>query len=599
MAEKKTWKKKIGIGILVWILLNVGAIAVFLFFSFYGSEKKLHILEKQIMETAGQNKKITGSYDESLAVVCDNGTFVGKEQNGVRSYRGIPYAESPTGSLRWKPPVDAGKNAGVYEAYYYGKSNIQTPAASERSSLYIQGEDCLTLNVWTSGTDSTENAAPKPVMVFIHGGAYGWGGTADPIYDGQNFVEAHNDIVLVTINYRIGLMGFVDFSEVPGGEEFRYSGNLGLLDQISALRWVNRNIAAFGGDPSCVTIFGESAGAGSVSFLPLIDEAKGLFQRVIAQSGSVAFSFSREEGQSLTEKLLEETGAKTMDDLMALTEAELMKVNKKLNDYNNFPERDGIVLPDDLFAEYASGKAADIDMMTGTNADEARYWIDEVGGIAPYVLAAPLMYGSTLERIDEEDRPYADAFIELQGGDDTWSETEFFNEMFFRAPAIKQAELHAESGGKHYMYYWTKPSDIEYYGACHAVELAYVFNNTEDTIYIGKPADKALASVVQEMWVNFAKTGDSSTSEYKWERYDETDRKTMILGDEIHMEEDPMSQQRTLTEPLLKYRFNGYFNVFEYSVMYLRKRVRRAALVLLGVNAVVLVVRWILKRRKG
>jgi len=117
--------------------------------------------------------------------------------------------------------------------------------------------------------------------------------------------------------------------------------------------------------------------------------------------------------------------------------------------------------------------------------------------------------------------------------------------------------------------------------------------------YIGKPADKGLASVVQEMWVNFAKTGDPSTSEYKWERYDETDRKTMILGDKIHMEEDPMPQQRTLTEPLLKYRFNGYFSVVDYSIMYLRRRVRRAAPVLLGVNAVVLIVRWFLKRRKG
>lgn len=594
--KRRTIKRNIAIGIAIILLLDILIIAGYAYVQLRKFDIELDELEEQMMKIAGQNKEIEGSYDNALAVTCDNGTFVGKEQNGVLSFRGIPYAKSPTGSLRWKPPVDAEKDDGVYEAYYYGKSNIQTAVDSERSSLYLQGEDCLTLNVWTAGKDEA-GEEPKPVMVFIHGGAYGWGGTSDPLYDGQNFIEAHDDVVLVTINYRIGLMGFVDFSQVPGGEEYKESGNLGLLDQISALRWVNRNIEAFGGDPSCVTIFGESAGASSVSFLPLIDEAKGLFQRVIAQSGSVAFSFSKEEGQSLTEKLMSETKAKTMDDLLALTEEELMKVNEELNDYNNFPERDGVILPEDLYAEYASGKASDIDMLTGTNADEARYWIDEVGGEVVYYLAAPLMYGSTRERIDEENQVYADAFIALQSDEDVWNYTEFFNDMFFRAPAIKQAELHAESGGKHYMYYWTKPSDIEDHGACHAVELAYVFNNTEDTIFTGTPADKELAAVVQRMWVNFAKTGDPSTAEYKWERYDKAERKTMILGDDIHMEEDPLPQQRTLTEPLLKYRFNGYFNVADYTLMYLRRRVIRAILILAGINILGLGIRFILRRK--
>ena len=298
------------------------------------------------MERYGENRPLADTdHPEGPAVTCSNGTFIGKEKNEVCSFKGIPYALPPVGKLRWKPPVPAEKDGGTYEAFYFGKSGIQTDAETERASLYVQGEDCLTLNVWTSDKTETEG---KPVMVFIPGGAYGWGGSADPLYDGQKFIEAYPDVVLVTVNYRIGLMGFIDFSAVKGGEEYSHSGNLGLLDQICALQWVRDNIRGFGGDPKNVTLFGESAGGGSVSLLPLIDEAKGLFRRVIAQSGSIALTFSREECQSLTAKLMEETKAKTMEDLLALTEEELMELNKELNDYNNFPERDGVTVPEDI-----------------------------------------------------------------------------------------------------------------------------------------------------------------------------------------------------------------------------------------------------------
>ena len=572
------------------------------------------------MKIQGINRETTGeSYDRKLAVTCDNGTFVGQEQDGVRAYKGIPYAKPPVGGLRWKPPVDAGLGEGVYEAYYFGKSGIQTEAGTERASLYLQGEDCLTLNIWTQCRENAdengvteqngENAGEKnigekkAVMVFLHGGAYGWGGTSDPLYDGHNFVLAHGDIVLVTVNYRIGLMGFMDFSEVEGGREFEKSGNLGLLDQISALRWVQRNIARFGGDPENVTIFGESAGASSVSLLPLIDEAKGLFKRVIAQSGSLAFTFSREESRTLTQMLLEKSGASCMDDLMALSEEELMKLNRKLNDYNNFPERDGIVLPEDLYAAYASGKASWADMLSGTNADEARYWIGEVGGYPIYRLAGRLLCGSMLERIEEEDRRYAEAFLSLIKGETIWKQTEFMNDLLFRGPAVCQAQLHTEGGGRDYMYYWTKESAIPYYGACHAVELAYVFNNTEDTIFTGERADEKLAKTVQEMWVNFANTGDPSTEEYTWEPYEAGERRTMILGDETGMVSDPLSLQRQLVEPLLRYCFNGYYQAVDYALIYLRDRAIRTGLVLLGGTAAVFggfrLGKWMKKRKKN
>ena len=603
--------KKIRKWLLLLVLLNVIFISGFLYARFRKTDRLLKEERSQMLELAGENVQITGGgYDPGLAVTCDNGTFVGLEKNKVCSWKGIPYAEPPVGSYRWMPPVDAGPDAGIYEAYYFGKSGIQTETASERASLYPRGEDCLTLNIWSSTDGAADDAdhvahaydaddsSTKAVMVFFPGGAYGWGGTADPLYDGQNFVEAHRDIVLVTVNYRIGLMGFIDFSEVEGGEEYEKSGNLGLLDQISALRWIRRNIKAFGGDPENVTIFGESAGGSSVSFLPLIDDARGLFRRVIAQSGSIAFSYSRRECQDLTRMLLKEAKASSMEDLLALSEEDLIKINEKLNDHNNFPERDGIVLPGDVYAAYEAGEASDVDMLTGTNADEAQYWIGEVGGYAVYRLAGRLLYGGIREQLDEEDRRLADAFLALQPAEDIWAKTEFINDLLFRVPAIRQAQSHAGNGGRHYMYYWTKESDLAHYGACHAVELAYVFNNTEDTIYTGKPADTALARTVQEMWVNFARTGDPSTAEIQWPVYEADTRQTMVLGDECGPVSDPLAQQRVLVEPLLTYRFNGNYMIVDYSLIYLRNRFTQNLLLLVGINAIIFLIVFILKKKK-
>lgn len=575
MGEKQKRKKRRGRRILLWILaaaiLVTAAAALNLVIQKQKADREMDRMQEEIMAGYGENhRRDDEAYDHALAVSCRNGTFIGQENEQVRSYKGIPYARPPVGDLRWKRPVAAAEDQGVYEAFYYGKSGIQTKAETERASLYPQGEDCLTLNIWTSDAVST---AAKPVMVFFPGGGYGWGGTADPLYDGQQFVQKWPDVVLVTVNYRIGLMGFMDFSEVEGGEAFAESGNLGLLDQVCALEWIRDNIAGFGGDPDQVTIFGESAGGSSVSLLPLMEGTDGLFRRIIAQSGTVQFTYSREESRTLTQKLLKETGAVSMDDLMALSEEELMKVNESLNDYNNFPERDGIILPEDPYEAYRSGKASGVDMLIGSNADEARYWIGEVGGYGIYKLAGSLLFKSTRERIYPQDRHYVNDFMRLQTDARIWNRTEFLNELLFRVPAIVQAEAHAGSGGNTYMYYWTKESAIPHYGACHAVELSYLFNNLDDTIFTGEKADASLAEEVQEMWVNFAKSGDPSTAEHPWERYDTQKRNTMFLGDEIHPAEDPMPEQRELIRPLLNYWINGYYGVYDYAVKYMRKEI--------------------------
>ena len=465
----------------------------------------------------------------------------------------------PTGEYRWKPVPVAPEDDGVYEAYHFGKSPIQTEAESERASYYEQGEECLHLNIWNNQKNTDTK---KPVMVFIHGGSYGWGGTSDPIYDGQNFAMAHDDVILVTIGYRTGIMGFIDLSSFPDGDEYKESGNLGLLDQVTALRWIQKNISAFGGDPNNVTLFGESAGAGSATLLPLIEGTQGLFHRYIAQSGSVSLTYSREECQKLTQKLKKATGATSVAELQALDTETLKEINEDLNDYAIFPERDGIVLPEDPYKAYENGAAKDIDVMIGSNEDEIRYFIKEVGGVNNYKLVIPVLYESNIRGMSHDDRDSIQTAFRKIDLERAWRLSEFFNETLFRLPAIAVAESHAKAGGNTYMYYWKYPSAIPDYGACHAVELAYVFNNLDQTIYTGNNIDPNLAANVQAMWVNFAKTGDPSSKDLEWIKYDPIQRETMILDSTCRMEKNPKALQRELLFPINKYYLNGnYHNI--------------------------------------
>lgn len=517
-------------------------------------------LEQRMMALYGENRTIEGDYPDSLAVEATNGIFVGSCEDGLMAFKGIPYALQPTGDRRWCEPKPEPDSRLVREAKYFGHTSIQFRSQGNAASLYPQGEDCLTLNIWT--TANGMRTAHRPVMVWIHGGSYVSDGIANPRNWGDKFVKAHPEVVFVSINYRLGLLGFLDLSSLPDGKAFSRSGNLGILDQVEALRWVKRNIAAFGGNPDNVTIAGHSAGAGSASLLASIDEAQGLFHRAIMQSGSVAFTSCREDCQRLTKRVLDATGAKTVHDLQALSTDDIIALNDKVGEFYRFPERDGALIPEDPYSRF-DGFNAGIDMLIGTTIDEALYWVDAMGGEEDFEMATKLWYRYIVMSLDSAQRSSAARYIEYDENvlGQKQPEVDFLNDLMFRGPAIEMAQRHASSGGKTYMYLWGKPLNAPVYGACHGCEVCYVLN-TGRQIKTAETPDSALAAEVQQMWVNFATTGNPSTPQHYWPAYETTQRATMMLDDNMGINKNSASESEEMRfiAPLMKEYISPIFS---------------------------------------
>lgn len=552
-------------------------------------------LEREMQALYGENKVIEGDYPDSLAVEATNGIFVGQRDSNLLVFKGIPYALQPTGERRWQVAKPEPDSRLVREAKYFGHTSIQWRSQGNGASLYQQGEDCLSLNVWTAADGM--RSARRPVMVWIHGGSYASNGTANPRDWGDRFVKAHPEVVMVSINYRLGLLGFLDLSSLPDGKDYAYSGNLGILDQVEALRWIKRNIAAFGGDPANVTIVGHSAGAGSVSILASIDEAQGLFRRAIAQSGSVAFTSSREDCQRLTKRVLDATGAKTVAELQALSTDDMIALNDEVGEFFRFPERDGDLIPEDPYSRF-DGFNANIDMLIGSNADEARYWIDAMGGEENFDMAVQLWYRYIAMSFNDEQSSNAKRFLDIVPEDNPWPHAEFLNDLMFRGPAIEMAQRHAAAGGKTYMYYWTKPLSEPIYGACHGTEVCYVLN-TGRQIKSGDDYNPVLASEVQQMWVNFATTGNPSTPAHYWPAYESQQRATMVLGDTVKMVNDPLSEQRQFIAPLMQEYISPIFSdLLDKAPWYAGIAIGALVAVLLLLTWLIIRIRRLFKKKK-
>lgn len=481
----------------------------------------------------GENKKITdGNYDESLAAKCINGTFVGKQTENIIVYKGIPFVgEQPVGEFRWKAPVDYTSDDGVYEAYYNGKCALQREV--EYSSAYYQGEDCLYMNVWKAAETTEEK---KPVMVWVHGGGFEIGGTVDPGYDFCNFVKENPDVIVVSIPYRLGIFGFLHLSHLPDGADYPDAQNLGLMDQIAALKWVHENIAAFGGDPDNVTIFGESAGAGSVALLPLVDGSHQYFKRVIAESGSPAMSRSTEQAIEITNELMDTLGCETVADLQKIDPEELIKAAGDVVLLRGLPERDGSFLPLDTLDAYANGAAKDIDILIGCNKEEMSTWKGSMG-VDGYSAWANDLKEKKFAQLTDEEKELVQSFSNDISGETSEQLSSLLDQIWFIAPFFRTAENQTAAGGKAYAYYFTVQSG-------HGMELTTVLDHLE--MNEGE-IDENFAKTMRKMWVQFAKTGDPSLTAdispdgkaIEWPLYDSENKQVMVFDEfNIHSENE-------------------------------------------------------------
>ena len=499
----------------------------------------------------GENKRITdGNYDKSLAVKCINGIFVGRKTENVIAYKGIPFVgRQPIGDLRWKAPVDCVPDDGVYEAYYMGKSPYQVDDISQIASLYVRGEDCLYLNVWKADEPSEEK---KPVMVWIHGGAFEVGGTSEPREECTNFVKENPDVIVVSITYRLSVFGFFHLSHLPDGKDYPDAQNLGLMDQMMALKWVHENIAFFGGDPDNVTIWGQSAGGGSVTLLPLIEGSHAYFHRVIAESGTPVFTRSTEEAIGCTNELMEILGCKTVADLQKLDPQEFVDAADVLT-LRVWPERDGKFLPLHPYEAYADGAAKDLDILQGCTKDELGYFVFGFG-LDFYNEWAKGCQEKKLAQLTDEEKALVESFCQDgKGGDYVYSSEEracfarLFDHIVFIAPLFRMSENQTTAGGKSYTYYFTVESSWPLLKSGHAVELSEIFNHPEETLVTGRSFDETFSKTMRKMWVQFAKTGDPSLSAeispdgkaHEWPLYDLENKEVMVFDEfDIHPEKE-------------------------------------------------------------
>ncbi len=476
-----------------------------------------------------------------LAVKCINGTFIGQKTDNIISYLGIPFVgQQPVGNLRWKAPVDVTPDDGVYEAYYYGKTPMQ--AEGDPAALYIQGEDCLYLNVWKTDDTSTEK---KPVMVWIYGGGFETGGTIDPQYDCTNFLKENPDVIVVTIAYRLAAYGFMHLSHLPDGKDYPDAQNLGTMDQLMGLKWVHENIAGFGGDPDNVTIFGESAGGSSCALLPLIKGSHKYFKRAIIQSGSPVMTRSKEEAIACTDMIMEALGCKTVADLQKVSPRTLAdKVGELLGIYqvlgwSIWPERDGKLLPEDGWKAYEDGTAKDIELLVGCNKDEFNVFAAALGVEKWNAWAAKRMEKRN-KLMTAEEIAKVESYINSVPGEDWEKTSSLFSQSYFNAPAIRLSENQTKAGGKVYTYLFTPEASTPMVKSGHAIEQSAVFNHPELAKQIaGRTFDETFCKTMRKMWVQFAKTGNPSLSAdispdgkaKEWPLYDLGNKNVMVLDE--------------------------------------------------------------------
>lgn len=461
---------------------------------------------------------------------------------GIRVFKGIPFAAPPVGPLRWKVPQPATPWEGVKECTEFGPSPVQakpSPFMFWSSEFLIPespiSENCLYLNVWTPGIQTTDK---KAVLVYIYGGGFQSGGAACPIYDGS--AMAKKDLVFVTFNYRVGRFGFLAHPGLSRESPENTSGNFALLDMIAALKWVRDNIAAFGGDPDNVTIAGQSAGAFAVNYLTVSPLAHDLFQKAIAQSGGNFYSRqgrnvpSLEEAESQGVELGNELGASGVEELRKLPADKILGAKAG----TTWPVVDGYVIPESVYEAYRLEKQADVPLIVGWNAD------DRV-----FINPAEDFEAALKERFGEKAGPFLEVYPHTDAETARQSILKMGRDETFAVQGFTWAEQQFKKRGRDvYVYNFNRKlpaHDPETaFGAFHSSEIVYAYNNLHTLNRPWEDADRHLARVMSDYWANFARTGNPNAEGLPlWKAFDPGSQNTIILDDEIENMKLPDTRQ--------------------------------------------------------
>ena len=468
----------------------------------------------------------------------------------VRVFEGIPYAAPPVGDLRWRSPQPVAAWTGVRKAATFGPRCVQARVFDDMVFRDEPSEDCLYLNVWTPAASATPRL---PVMVWIHGGGFVAGSASEPRQDGERL--AAKGVVVVSINYRLGVFGFLSHPALTEEAGRGASGNYGLLDQVAALQWVRKNIPAFGGDPGNVTIFGESAGSFAVSALMVSPLARGLFHRVIGESGAFftvgdqtlappSLSASEKVGQELATSL----GASSLAALRAKSAEDVLKAaGVGPAAFRLRPNIDGYMLPRDAYAVFSGRKQNDVPLLAGWNADEVR---------ADVVLAKNKPTAKTFaEQTRKRFAADADALLKVypadSDGEALESAASLASDLFIGYATWKWVDMQAQTGRSPvFCYSFDRaipvPADLKMdgvpatardVGARHAGEIEYVFGALDSLPKVPwEPIDRKLSDMMMSYWTNFARSADPNGPGLpKWPRYDETGgHQVLHLGDEAY-----------------------------------------------------------------
>jgi len=470
----------------------------------------------------------------------DGGQISGTSADGVRAYKGIPFAAPPVGELRWKAPQPVVAWTGVKQADAFGPQCMQQPYPA--NSPYATApsptsEDCLYLNVWTAAGAGDK----RPVMVWIHGGAWTRGSGATPTYDGAAL--AKKGVVVVTTNYRLGPFGFLAHPELTAESAHHSSGNYAILDHIAALTWVQKNIAAFGGNPANVTIFGESAGSWSVNVVQATPLAKGLFHRAIGESGA---QFARTARLADAEKggaaLATAVGADSLKALRAVPADKILAVQS----FRSGANVDGWVLPEDVRSIFTRKQQSDVPVLIGSNANE---WT---------TLSNPAQFPKTLDEFNSRmAAQFPGLAAELNAVYPVKTDADIASAMLglgrdqtFTLEMRTWARMVSAGGRKAFLYQFTRvpPGPNPAWGAYHASEIAYVFNNLSSRPW-ATDADKRLADQMSSYWVNFATAGDPNGKGLPtWTPYDAATEPYLDLGDAVQVRNHLLKAQLDFLE---------------------------------------------------